>query len=118
MASSSKTILMSFLFLNLKIIFFRNQGFARVYDQGIEERIVTTHGAHIPSDLKRLVGGLGQINFTFVQQCFFEREPVLLRHMRSAEQASHFPKLRRTAEHCDRFFGASPINLVELLRSR
>src|SRR5262249_4092747 len=117
MASSSKTILMNFLFLHLKIIFFRNQGFARVNDQGIQEWIVTTHGAHIPSDLKRLVGGLGQINFTFVQQRFFEREPVFLRHIRSTEQAGHFRDLCRTAEHYDRFFVAAPINPVEALRS-
>src|SRR5262249_50260059 len=116
-ASSSKTSLLSFLFLNLKIIFFHNQRFARVNGQSLHEQIVVTHGAHVPSEGKRLLCCLVQINFTFVEQFFFEREPVFLWHIGCLHQASHFTDLRRTTDHRDRLSVAPPINLVELLWS-
>src|SRR5215813_4421628 len=112
-ASSTKTILLSFLFLNLKIIFFHDQGFARDNLQGIDKRIVID-GAHIASNLKGLVCWLCQIKLTFVQEFFFEREPVFRRYIRRAKQAGNSTDLCRTTDDGDRFLVTCSINLIKL----
>src|SRR5262245_49149044 len=107
-APSCKTTLMSFLFLNLKIIFFHDQGFARGNWQRLQKRI-RIHRAYVPSDLKRPVGLLSQLNFTLIRQLFFEREPVFLRDIRGVKQFGNFTDLRRATDHCNRFPVASSI---------